>query len=52
MDRQALTAVIAALTAIVDTKRQPCDGPFYGCRESEYIRCKSYIPLEERDKGE
>ena len=52
VDRQALTAVIAALTAIVDTKRQPCDGPFYGCRESEYIRCKSYIPLEERDKGE
>ena len=48
LDKEALNAVISALEIIRDTKRKPCDGPFYGCPESEYLRCKSYIPPELR----
>ena len=51
LDREALTAVINDLSAIRDTKRKPCDGPFYGCAESEYLRCKSYVAPEYREKN-
>ena len=47
---EALGRVIAELEEIRDARRKPCDGPFYGCPESEYVRCKSYVPPEERDK--
>ena len=49
--RSQLTAS-AELEAIRSAQRKPCDGPFYGCPESEYVRCKSYVPMEERDKTE
>ena len=52
VNREALSQVIAALQSIVDTRRLPCDGPFYGCPESEYIHCKSYVPLEKRGEEE
>ena len=29
-------------------RRKPCDGPFYGCTEAEYIRCQAYVPPEKR----
>lgn len=48
LDKEALNAVIVALESIRDARRKPCDGPFYGCSESEYLRCKSYIPPELR----
>ena len=48
LDKEALNTVIAALEKIRDTKKKPCDGPYYGCPESEYLRCKSYIPPELR----
>lgn len=51
LDTQAFNAVIEELTEIRDTKRKPCDGPFYGCAESEYIRCKSYVAPENREKN-
>jgi ArsR family transcriptional regulator len=51
LDKDALTSVIDELTAIRDTKRKPCDGPFYGCAESEYLRCKSYVAPENREKN-
>lgn len=52
VDKQALDDVIAQLEALRDTRRKPCDGPFYGCPESEYIRCKAYVPPENRTKEE
>ena len=50
IDKEALTSVIDELTEIRDTKRKPCDGPFYGCSESEYIKCNSYVAPQFREK--
>ena len=52
VDRDALGQVISELEMIRTAERKPCDGPFYGCPESEYVRCKSYVPLENRSKME
>ena len=52
VDKDALGAVIAELEAMRTMQRKPCDGPFYGCPESEYVRCKSYVPPEKRGKEE
>ena len=52
VDRDALGRVIAELEMIRSAERKPCDGPFYGCPESEYVRCRSYVPPEERAKTE
>lgn len=49
LDKPALDQLIAGLQSLRDTQRKPCDGPFYGCPESEYLRCKSYVPPEERE---
>ena len=50
LDKAALGEIIAELEKIRDTERKPCDGPFYGCTESEYLRCGSYVPPEQRGK--
>ncbi len=52
LDKTVLETVIAGLERIRDAKRKPCDGPYYGCPESEYLRCKSYVPPEKRRKEE
>ena len=52
VDKDALRAIIAELDKMCCAQRKPCDGPFYGCPESEYVRCKSYVPPEEREKEE
>lgn len=52
VDKDGLNAVIAQLEALRDMQRLPCDGPFYGCPESEYIRCQAYVPPENRTKEE
>ena len=52
LDKEALGSVIEALSQLRNTVRKPCDGPFYGCPESEYIRCKAYVPPENRVKEE
>lgn len=52
VDKDALGNIISELEQMRDTQRKPCDGPFYGCPESEYIRCKSYVPPEKRTKEE
>lgn len=49
-DKEALGAVITELEQLRDMKRGPCDRPFYGCPESEYLKCKSYVPPEKRGK--
>jgi len=48
VDKEALGRVIEELEQMRDTQRKPCDGPFYGCPEAEYIRCKAYVPPEKR----
>lgn len=52
LDKEALGRVIAELEQIRSVQRKPCDGPFYGCPESEYVRCKSYVPPENRREEE
>lgn len=48
VDKEALDGIIRELTQMRDTQRKPCDGPFYGCTEAEYVRCGSYVPPELR----
>ncbi len=50
LNKEVLSQVISALEVLRDTKRQPCDGPYYGCSESEYLKCKAYVPPELRGK--
>lgn len=48
VEREALRSVIGELSAMLEVQRKPCDGPFYGCSEAEYIRCQAYVPPEKR----
>lgn len=50
VDKDALRKIIAELEQMLSMQRKPCDGPFYGCPEAEYIQCKSYVPPENRTK--
>ena len=52
VERDALSAVIEEMQAMLTPRRQPCSGPFYGCPEAEHIRCRAYVPPEERKKEE
>ena len=49
-DKEALSRVIDEFKEMLDVRRAPCEGPFYGCPESEYIRCQAYVPPEMRTK--
>lgn len=50
VDKDALRSIIAELDEMLNMRRSPCDGPFYGCPESKYVRCKAYVPPENRNK--
>ena len=52
VDKAALRGVIAELEQVCSVQRKSCDGPYYGCSESEYVRCQAYIPPEKREKEE
>ena len=52
VEKTALGAVISELEAMCNIQRKPCDGPFYGCSESEFVRCQAYVPPEKREKEE
>ena len=52
LDKEVLGNVISELEQLRNVQRKPCDGPYYGCPESEYLRCKSYVPPEKRGKEE
>ena len=52
VDKDALAKVISEFQEMLNVRREPCDGPFYGCPESEYVRCQSYVPPEMRTKKE
>ena len=48
VDKDAMAKMIGVFQEMLDMRREPCDGPFYGCPESEYIRCQAYVPPEMR----
>ena len=50
LDKEVLGGVISELELLRTVQRKPCDGPFYGCPEAESLRCKSYVPPEQRGK--
>ena len=52
VDKEALGRIIAELEAMRSMQRGPCGGPFYGCEAAEHIRCRAYVPPEERTKEE
>ncbi len=51
LDKEALGALIRELEQLRDTERKPCSGPFYGCEDAEYLKCKSYVPQEKRGEN-
>lgn len=50
LDKSRLGELISELESIRNTEPQPCSRPFYGCPEAEHLRCRSYVPPEERGK--
>ena len=48
LDKEALGQVIAALELLRSAESAPCQRPFYGCEEAEYLQCKAYVPPEKR----
>ena len=48
VDKNTLRGFIEELNGLLNMDRAPCDGPFYGCPESKYVRCKAYVPPENR----
>lgn len=50
LDRGALDRVIKKLESIRDGECRPCERPFYGCPESEALKCNAYVPPEKRGK--
>ena len=48
LDKEALAVVVDALVRLRDAERRPCDRPYYGCSESEQVKCNAYVPPEKR----
>ena len=48
VDKEAMERLIEELKTMINVQRKLCSGPFYGCPVAEHIRCKSYVPPEER----
>ncbi len=49
VNREGLDSLIGELQALRDVKPEPCRRPFFGCPQAAEVRCKSYVPPEERD---
>ena len=50
LDREAIGRIVEALVRLRDAERRPCSGPFYGCEVAETLACKSFVPIEKREK--
>lgn len=50
VDKDTLGKVIEQLSELLNMERAPCDGPFHGCPESKYIRCRNYVPPEDQSR--
>ena len=49
LNREALQKVIDELNLLTQATPKKCGGkPFYGCPQAEIIKCKAYIPPEDR----
>ena len=48
VDKDALGNLIDELEKMRSVPPKPCNDPFYGCPQAEHIRCKAYVPPEER----
>ena len=48
LNRDALKEVIEELNALTEASPAPCNSPYYGCSEAEYVQCKAYVPIEKR----
>ena len=52
VNKDELRAMIDEFTALMQIRPQPCDSPFYGCPQAEAVRCKAYVPPENRREEE
>lgn len=50
VNKEAVKRVIEAFEGIMESPKEPCNAPFYGCPESEVVKCKAYVPMEDRTK--
>ena len=50
LNKDSLGNIIDELQRLQSFTRKPCDRPFYGCPESEQLKCASYVPPEKRIK--
>ncbi|MBO5646624.1 MAG: helix-turn-helix transcriptional regulator [Clostridia bacterium] len=51
LDKEAFARVTEEFIALRDAERKPCSGPYYGCSEAEFLRCKAYVPPEKRNNN-
>lgn len=51
---ETLEAAVEEIAALTRMERKPCDGPFRGCSEAAYVRCREAAsPVPDPDeKGE
>ncbi len=49
LNREALKQVIEELQILTSAQPTPCDRPYYGCSEAEFVKCKAYVPPEKRE---
>ena len=50
LDKDALGMLIEQLEQLRDAQSLPCNRPFYGCPEAEFVKCKSYVPEAKRER--
>ena len=48
LNRNALMEVIWELSSLTEASPAPCNSPYYGCSEAEYVQCSAYVPPEKR----
>ena len=51
INREVLNEVICDLTSLAESQPVPCARPYYGCSEAEYVKCKAYVPPEQREEN-
>ena len=50
LDKEGFGRVVSELDSILKIERKPCDGPYYGCTEAEYLRCHAYVAQTQTGK--
>ena len=53
LDKQAISQIIADLSALRDTEHTACvKKGYYGCSEAEFVRCGAYLKQQSKGKDE